>query len=262
MNPQQPFGPQNYAPVEPTPAPQPVAGYSQQPIQQPTAPVQAGPPMTNYMVPPRKPSKLWLILSIVFIITTLGAAGAGVWAYMNYTDQRDNVDSKVDAAVAIAVKDQADKDAADFLEKEKQPNRQFAGPDDFGRVSFDYPKTWSIYVEKDAVKTDQYVAYFNPVSVPTVSSTQQYALRLTIETKDYDKELDTYKTLVSRGDLKSSAIKADDQNGTRLDGNFSKDIKGSAVLFKIRDKTVTMRTDAEAFSGDFEALIKTVTFNK
>lgn len=256
MNPQQPFGPQNYAPVEPTqPVPQPVVYDQPQPVA--TAPATA-----NYIVPPKKPSKLWLILAIVFIITTLGGAGFGVWAYMNYTDQRDNVDSKVDAAVAVAVKEQADKDAAAFLEKEKQPNRQFAGPDDFGRVSFDYPKTWSIYVEKDAVKTDQYVAYFNPVSVPTVSSTQQYALRLTIETKDYDRELDTYKTLVSRGDLKSSAVKADDQNGTRLDGNFSKDIKGSAVLFKVRDKTVTIRTDAEAFSTDFEAIIKSITFNK
>jgi hypothetical protein len=62
--------------------------------------------------------------------------------------------------------------------------------------------------------------------------------------------------------LKSSAVKADDQNGTRLDGSFSKDIRGSAVIFKIRDKTVTIRTDADTFRADFDALVATITFNK
>ena len=57
-------------------------------------------------------------------------------------------------------------------------------------------------------------------------------------------------------------MKADEQNGTRLDGSFTEDIRGSAVIFKIRDKTVTLRSDAETFRADFDALIKTITFNK
>lgn len=257
MNPQQPFGPQNYAPIEPTPAPQQPIGSQPQPYMP-----QPSPQPSPYIVPAPKPSKIWLILSIVFIITTLSAAGIGIWAYMNYVDQRDNVDSKVDTAVAVAVKDQADKDAAAFLEKEKQPNRQFAGPDDLGRVTFDYPKTWSIYVADEGARSNTYKAYFNPVTVPPESQTQQYALRLTIENVDYDKALGTYKRFVDDGSLRSSAVKADDQNGTRLDGKFSDDIQGSAVIFKIRDKTVTIRTDADVFKADFDALISTITFNK
>ena len=249
MNPQSPFQPIQPAGQAPAPAPAPTAAYNPIPALTP-------PPMQ------RKPSKLWLILCIVFIFTTLSALGVGIWVYINYVDQRDNVDSKVSTAVAAAVKTQADKDAADFLEKEKQPNRQFVGPDDYGRLSFDYPKTWSVYVAKDANKTESYEAYFNPVTVPAVANTQQYALRVTIENKDYDKALESYKALVSKGDLKSTAVKADEQNGTRLDGNFTKDIRGSAVIFKIRDKTVTLRTDAQTFSADFNALIATITFNK
>lgn len=201
-------------------------------------------------------------MTFVFIFTTLAAGGVAVWSYMNYVDQRDNVDSKVSVAVAEAVKEQADKDAADFLEKEKQPNRQFVGPDDYGRLSFDYPKTWSAYTAKDAAKGGTYEVYFNPGVVPVVDQQQQFALHVTIEEKDYDKVVDGYKTPVSNGALKSSSVKADEQNGTRLDGSFSKDIRGSAVIFKIRDKTVTIRTDAETFKGDFDALIKTITFNK
>jgi len=208
------------------------------------------------------PAKKWIIMTFVFIFTTLAAGGFAGWSFVQYLDYKNNSDSKVDVAVAKAVKEQADKDAADFLEKEKQPNRQFVGPDDYGRLEFDYPKTWSVYEAKSASTGGTYEAYFNPGVVPTVSSQQQFALHVTIEDKDYDKVVDSYKTLVSRGDLKSSSVKLNEQNGTRLDGAFTKDIHGYAVIFKIRDKTVTVRSDAETFKGDFDALIQTIAFNK
>ncbi|MDB5162228.1 MAG: hypothetical protein JWM52_736 [Candidatus Saccharibacteria bacterium] len=207
----------------------------------------------------------WLILSIVFIATTLIASGVMIWALVNYFDQKDNVDTKVSTAVSDAKKVQADDLEAKFLQRDKEPNRQFVGPDDLGRVVFNYPKTWSVYIDKTGATTNSsYQAYLNPASVPSVASnsTTQYALRVTIEAKDYDQVISSYQSLVKKGDLKTSAVKADDQNGTRLDGAFSKDIRGSAVIFKIRDKTVTIRTDADTFKTDFDALIATITFNK
>jgi len=104
----------------------------------------------------------------------------------------------------------------------------------------------------------------NPISVPSVSNanTQQYALRVTIESKDYDKVIASYESLVKKGDLKSSAVSVNGNNGTRLNGSFSKDIRGSAVIYKIRDKTVTLRTDADTFKPDFDALITTIKFNE
>lgn len=248
--PQQPVQGQFAVPGAPVP-PAPQAGYT------PIPPVST-PPIKRHHDPKLK----WMIMTFVFIFTTLASAGVAVWAYVNYLDQKNNVDSKVSVAVAAAVKEQADKDAADFLEKEKQPNRQFVGPDDYGRLSFDYPKTWSVYVAKDANEGGDYEAYFNPGTVPEVNSAQQYALHVTIQDQDYDKVVDGYKKLVGSGELKSSSVSLDGQNGTRLDGSFTKDIRGAAVIVKIRDKTVTVRTDAETFKGDFEALIKTITFNK
>lgn len=256
MNPDYQYGP----PTQPG-MPNPQQGYPQQP-QQPQQPQYVPvPPVNNYIVPP-KPPKKWLILAFVFIFTTLAAGAVAGWAYMNYLDQKDNTDAKVSTAVAIAVKEQADKDAAAFLEKEKQPNRQFAGPEDYGRLSFDYPKTWSIYVDKDSEEGETYAAYFSPVSVPPVDNNTQYALRVTIEQKTYEDVVSDFDNLVKKGDLKASAVKADGTDGTRLDGNFTKNIRGSAVIFKIRDKTVTIRTDAETFKPDFDALISTITFNK
>lgn len=280
MNPntpgQQPFQP-NPSGVPPQQQSSPFGGYSQPQPQQPPQPQMPNQPQFAQQPSPfapsapapapaqyssGRPSKRWQILTAIFVATTLIGAGLGVWALVNYIDQKDNVDSKVALAVADAVKTQADEDAASFLEKEKQPNRQFAGPDDYGHLTFDYPKTWSVYVDKDALSGGTYEAYLNPAVVPPVSANERYALRVTIAESDYDKVVEDYKSLVTKGDLQSAVFKIDEENnGTRLNGNFTKDIRGSAVIFKIRDKTVTLRTDAETFTADFEALIATIAFN-
>jgi len=207
-------------------------------------------------------SKIWMIATIGLVVLLVAASGLSIWLFLNYKDQKTNVDSKVETAVSTAKKDQADADEAKFTEREKEPNREFIGPDDYGRVSFNYPKTWSVYVNKDVSSGGTYEAYLNPITVPPVSATQQFALRVLIEEKDYDKAIASYDSLVKKGDLQSSSVTADEISGTRLDGNFTKDIRGSAVIFKIRDKTLTIRTDANTFTADFNALIATIKFNQ
>lgn len=188
--------------------------------------------------------------------------GLAIWALLRYNDINTNYEANKNDAVAVAVKQQQDTDAKAFQQQEKQPNLKFVGPDDYGRLSFMYPKTWSVYVSKDASNGGDYEAYFNPEVVPPVSTTQINALHVLIQNQDYDQVISTYQSSVKKGTLTSSAVNADGQTGTRLDGAFTKDMKGSAVIFKIRDKTVTIQTQAETFKPDFEALIKTITFNK
>ncbi len=201
---------------------------------------------------------------VIVVLAVFGAAalGFGIWSFLNYNEQKTDVDGKISAAVAIAKKEQADTDEAKFLARDKEPNREFVGPDDYGRLTFNYPKTWSVYVNKDITEQGgAYEAYLNPVSVPAVSDKQQYALRVQIEEKDYDKVIASYAALVKKGDLRSSAVSVNGANGTRLDGSFSKNIRGAAVIYKIRDKTLTLRTDADTFRVDFDALITTIKFN-
>jgi hypothetical protein len=204
-----------------------------------------------------------LVIAVVALgLLSAGAIVAAIWGIMNYMDQKSDVDGKISVAVIDAKKVQADELEAKFAARDKEPNREFVGPDDYGRLTFNYPKTWSVYIDKDVTQGGTYAAYLNPVSVPPIAATQQYALRVTIEEKDYDKVITGYASLVKKGDLKSSAVSADGSNGTRLDGSFSKDIRGSAVVYKIRDKTVTLRTDADTFKPDFDALIATIQFNQ
>jgi hypothetical protein len=199
------------------------------------------------------------IIGLIVLVVITGSLA--IWAYLNYNDQRTDVEGRVKLAVTQAKKDQGDLDEAKFAEREKEPNRTYVGPDDFGRLTFDYPKTWSAYVDKDGAKDGSYEAYLNPVIVPPISPTQQFSLRIVIEPKDYDQVVKSYEALVKKGDLRTSATSANGNNGTRLDGNFSKDIRGSAVIYKIRDKTATIQTDADTFKPDFENLIKTINFN-
>lgn len=203
-----------------------------------------------------------MIAIIGLVVLVLATGSMAIWAYVNYTEQKSNVDGKINLAVAEAKKVQADEDEAKFAEREKEPNRQFVGPDDYGRLTFDYPKTWSVFEATDiSSRGGDYEAYLNPITVPPLGARQQFALRVTIEEKDYDQVVKSYEELVKKGDLRNTPTSANGHNGTRLDGSFSKDIRGSAVIYKLRDKTVTLRTDADTFKPDFEKLIKTMDFN-
>lgn len=210
---------------------------------------------------PNKDRKQLIIKIVLISVAVISLAFAG-WSFVNYLNQKNNVDTKIEAAVTEAKKNQVDTDEAKFAEREKEPNREFIGPADYGQVTFNYPKTWSMYIAKDASNGGSYEAYLNPTVVPVVSTTQQYALRVTISQSDYDTVVSGYNSLVKKGDLTSSSITVNGNSGVRLDGSFSKDIRGSEVIFKIRDKTLIIRTDANTFKTDFDALVQTIKYNQ
>ena len=204
----------------------------------------------------------WMVSTIGLIILVLASGSLAIWALMNYQEAQTNVDGKIGEAVALAKKEQAEEDEVKFAEREKEPRREFIGPDDYGRLSFTYPKTWSVYIEKDARRGGSYEAYLHPIQVPSLEDkeTQQVALRLQILDQDYTEHLRQYEDRLKKGDLRSENFSVNGENGIRLDGNFTEKIRGAAVIFKIRDKTVVLRTDADSLKPDFDTLIRTITF--
>lgn len=213
---------------------------------------------------------IFAIIALVILVLVFGSFS--IWAYLNYMDQKNNVDTKVSEAVAKAVLDQSNKDEAIFAAREKEPMRQFAGPSDYGSLSFDYPKTWSAYQATDISKGGgvTYQAYLNPILVPPATDTiddpkkdaTKFALRIKIEQKTYDQSVASYQKQIEKGELKSSVYADGSHTGTMLVGNFSKDIYATAVLIKMRDRTLTMRTDGDVFKDDYTKLLKTVKFNE
>jgi hypothetical protein len=203
----------------------------------------------------------WLILSLILILLSLAGAATAGWAMYRYMQEKNTVQSQIDNAVASNEKKVRTDMTNDFNQAEKSPNRLFAGPEDYGSLTFDYPKTWSVYVSQDGSAGGQYQAYLNPATVPPINTAgQQFALRVNIQTVDYSKTVATYDSYVKKGDLKSSAVKVGGEDATRLDGTFPDGLRGSIVLFKLRDKTVTVRTDANTFINDFNTLVSTIQF--
>ena len=60
------------------------------------------------------------------------------------------------------------------------------------------------------------------------------------------------------GDIVRSHKEFNGITATRIDGLFEKDLRGSVVLMKVRDKTVRFSTDADTFKPDFQAILDTV----
>lgn len=202
------------------------------------------------------------VLVGLLVVVTLALGGFSIWSYANFLDQKDNTDAKITTAVTAAKKDQSTSDEADFTQREKQPNTVFNGPSDYGSVSFKFPKTWSVYLGNgESGSGETYTAYFNPGHVPTISSTQQFALRLTIANQTYESVVGNYSSLVKKGTLKSSVVTTNGLSGTRIDGQFSKTLDGSVVLFKVRDKTLELQTDSPSFESDFNnTVVPSLTF--
>jgi hypothetical protein len=204
-----------------------------------------------------------LLTAIVLGVLTVGLGGFSVWAYLNYQDQKNNTDAKIEVAVSDAKREQAEADRAEFVEQEKVPTRQLTGPADLGQVKFSYPKTWSVYVDKEGGSGGSYEAYLHPLVVPPLASNTPYALRVTISGAKYESVLSGFNERIKQGQLKATPVTIVGVDGTRLDGAFSNTVRGSMVLFKIRDKTLQLYTQSNNFQGDFDnTVLKTLEFNK
>lgn len=201
----------------------------------------------------------WLVAAIGFIILSVVAGALAVWVYILYSNEKTDVDSKIAIAVNEAKKEQSSEDFEKFQEQMKSPNLEFVGPSDYGRVSFMYPRNWSVYVDNDASDRRDYKAYFHPVQIPPVSkNTSYFAMRLEILNKDYDDVIEEYAERLKKGELTSSSPDYNGNSTVRFDGAFSKELRGAVVLMRNRDKTIRFSTDADVFKPDFESVLETI----
>ncbi len=200
-----------------------------------------------------------LISNIITGFVVVLLTGASVWLFSQYTHYKNNSDADVAKAVEIAKTEQAKADEANFLEREKTPYRTFTGPGDLGSISFQYPKTWSSFTAKNVGALE---AYLHPDPVPPTAVTQPFAVRITVEDRPYDTVIKTYDGLVKKGDLRTNPYTTNGFSGIRFDGRFTKDREGSAVLFKVRDKTLTVASDSSTFKNDFnDIILKSLKFS-
>ena len=237
----------------------------------PTGPNTTGIPGAAPTVPSRplkvQSSESGLIKNIVIILLSLLLVGALLLAFYFFTEYRaarTDVDAQIDTAVETAKKRLSDELEAEFEQREKVPYSVFYGPADYGELSFEYPKTWSVYIASDAGSSSsaEFKAYLHPREVQPLGNTTVHALEVTIRTEDYSQTTRRFDSNLKKGVLTSSVITVNgDQNADRYDGTLPSNFVGSAVTFKIRDKVVTLQTDAELYRDDFNNIISSIKFN-
>lgn len=209
-------------------------------------------------------------IAIILLTLALIAAGsAAIWAFINYREAQSNLDDKVSSAVSEARREQAAEDDEKFAEREKQPSREFAGAPDYGHVTFMYPKTWSVFEAADGSDGKDYYAYLHPIVVPPVPASsrdnQRFAMRVVIYNNSMDAVLKEYERTIEAGELSSSQVITNGKSGTRLTGLFpgprDDRIRGMATFYKVNDKTLMVRTDAETFQDDYNKILNTINFD-
>ncbi len=200
---------------------------------------------------------------VLLVLLLIGAGLLAVYFYSEYQLAQTDLDNKIDAAVLDAVKAREDELEAEFAEREKTPYKTFTGPADYGSLSFKYPKTWSVYIAKDSTSSNNVEAYLHPGEVAPISNDAIFALRVSISTGSVENITKRYDSSVNKGTLSSSVLTVNgSETATRFDGELPNKLRGSVVVFRIRDKVVTLQSDAEIYRSDFDHILETITFSK
>lgn len=206
-------------------------------------------------------SKNTLIETIILVVVCIIAAVAIVFAvlyFMRWNDLNTNYTAEKDRAVAEAVKEQRDADDEALKERLKADKESFVGPDDFGRISFNYPKIWSVYNNEDGLENSDYSSYFAPAPVPSLNDqSARYAIRFQILNQSYDNVANNYSSAVQEGELTAENFQADSGKitGTKYTGTLEEGIEGIMVLAKVNDKTLILRTDSLEYTDDFNKIL-------
>ena len=104
----------------------------------PNSPMTAnGMPMIQQVQAPVTPKKdvaglVKIIVIIILALVSVTFIGLFIWMSIQYNEVQSDVTGQINVAVAEAKDEQAQKDEAEFLEREKYPYKTFSGPVDYG----------------------------------------------------------------------------------------------------------------------------------
>lgn len=196
-----------------------------------------------------------LVPLIVAILLLVGAGSFAVWAYGSRQDYKNHSDQKAAAAATAASQKTSADDAAQFAETAKKPLKPYKGPEAYGSIVINYPKTWSAYVVEVNSGGTPVDGYFQPDVVPSSQNlTFPFALRLQVVATAYDQVLKQFAPLVQQQKIKVtpySPALVKGVNGVRVDGQIVTNKQGSMVVLPFRDKTLKLWTESNDFEADF-----------
>ena len=134
-----------------------------------------------------------------------------------------------------------------------------------------FAKIWSSHIAADGSSNGSFIAYIHPTTVPPTqindpNVSPRFALRVGIYRTSIESAMNEYQKAITDGELSSSSVIVNGKTATKLEGLFPAStgktdrIRGVAYFFKVNDKVLLMRTDADTFRSQFEDIVKTINF--
>src|SRR5579884_1598083 len=131
-----------------------------------------------------------LVLTIILLIA---AVVFGAWSYSSRQDYKNHTDAKVQAAVNVAKQQESAVKDQQFAEASKNPLKTYNGPQAYGSLVVNYPKTWSGYVDDTGQGGAQVDGYFAPGVVPSMNDQNSiFALRVQLLNQQYSDVLQNF----------------------------------------------------------------------
>jgi hypothetical protein len=205
-----------------------------------------------------------ILFTVILVLLLVGSLVFGGWAFKNMQDYKNNSDKKSATAVAAANKVQAAQLQTQFDQQSKSPNKVFSGSPTYGSITFNYPKTWSAYVDTTN-PSEPINAYFHPNEVPGTQSKTAYALRLELLSTDYAQLTQQLSSQIVNGKITAKAYTppklngvANVQPGTLFSGQVNQQDNtqnGTLLIIKVRDKTLEISTQSNDYLPDFNNTI-------
>jgi hypothetical protein len=208
----------------------------------------------------RGETNVLLIPVILLAVLFIGSASFAYWAFTNEQKYKNNADALVAAAVQSNTQSVQAQDAKQYAEASKNPLKLYSGPDAYGSVKVNYPKTWSSYVDTTNSNTPL-DAYFHADYVPSTQSQQTYNLRVQVNSQSYSSVLAQYASLIQEGKVSAapySLPKVPSVIGTRLTGSVLLENTqgvGTMILIPLRSTTLEIWTESNDYLPDFNTYI-------
>ena len=204
------------------------------------------------------------LLTVVLVILLVLSLVFGGWAFTKMQSYKNGNDKKTASSIASAVAAAKQAQKAQDDQDNKSPYSPFLGSATYGSVSFNYPKTWSVYNDTSS-SSEPINAYFFPGQVPGIQSKTAFALRLELVSTDYSQVIQQFNFQVQQGSVTAKAYLppklnglANVQPGTLFSGQTNiqdSTQKGILLAIKVRDKTLEISTQSNDYASDFNGII-------
>lgn len=201
-----------------------------------------------------------LIPFILVLLLFFGSAGFGVWAFMSRQDYKNNVDAKIAVAQAATKTATQAADQVTYNQQAKYPLKAYVGPAAYGKVTVNYPKTWSAYVQDSGGNSSNPVnGYFEPGAVPdTTNSSSTFALRVQVINTPYAQSMANFTSQAQDGTVTVapySLPKVGSVTGSIVTGQIETNVNGIMIVLPLRSTTLEVWTEQPAEEADFTNII-------